>query len=172
EGPARRFRSHSPRFHANRRATQSDAVAIVFTLITRLKCRSPYPEEDDAMLENDVNGLAELDEDILTFDVTDDALERVAPDADRRIITLAYCTKDPLSCRLHRVSSNCRRRAYVRSLFPFLLRPSGALPVGHAFSDKFSSVSFCNVLLPCLCDALLPILPTQHRSAQGCRSGC
>jgi hypothetical protein len=50
------------------------------------------------MLENDVNGLAELDEDILTFDVPDDALERAAPVADRRIITLAYCTKDPLSC--------------------------------------------------------------------------
>src|SRR5262249_21759445 len=27
--PARRFRSHSPRFHANRQATQSGAVAIV-----------------------------------------------------------------------------------------------------------------------------------------------
>ena len=49
------------------------------------------------MLENDVNGLAELDEDILTFDVPDDALERAAPVADRRIMTL-YCTKDPLSC--------------------------------------------------------------------------
>jgi hypothetical protein len=48
------------------------------------------------MLENDVNGLAELDE--FTFDVPDDALERAAPVADRRIITLAYCTKDPLSC--------------------------------------------------------------------------
>jgi hypothetical protein len=59
--------------------------------------RSPYPKEDDAMLENDVNGRAELDEDILTFDVPDDALERAAPIADRRIITL-YCTKDPLSC--------------------------------------------------------------------------
>jgi hypothetical protein len=50
------------------------------------------------MLENDVNGLAELDEDILIFDVPDDALERAAPVADRRMITLAYCTKDPLSC--------------------------------------------------------------------------
>src|SRR5262249_8800352 len=29
QGPARRFRSHSPRFHANRQATQSGAVAIV-----------------------------------------------------------------------------------------------------------------------------------------------
>ena len=59
--------------------------------------RSPYPKEDDAMLENDVNGLAKLDEDILTFDVPDDALERATQIADRRIITL-YCTKDPLSC--------------------------------------------------------------------------
>jgi hypothetical protein len=49
------------------------------------------------MLEKDVNGLAELDEDILTSDVPDDALERAALVADRRIITL-YCTKDPLSC--------------------------------------------------------------------------
>jgi hypothetical protein len=48
------------------------------------------------MLEKDVNGLAELDEDILTSDVPDDALERAALVADRRIITL-YCTKDPLS---------------------------------------------------------------------------
>src|SRR5262249_8723871 len=29
QGTARRFRSHSPRFHANRLATQSDAVALV-----------------------------------------------------------------------------------------------------------------------------------------------
>jgi len=49
------------------------------------------------MLEKDVNDLAELDEDILTSDVPDDALERAAPVADRRIITL-YCTRDPLSC--------------------------------------------------------------------------
>jgi hypothetical protein len=45
------------------------------------------------MLENDVNGLAELDED----NVPDDALERAAPVTDRRVITL-YCTRDPLSC--------------------------------------------------------------------------
>jgi hypothetical protein len=59
--------------------------------------QSPYPEEDDAMLKNDVNDLAELYEDILTFDVPDDALERAAPVPDRRVITL-YCTRDPLSC--------------------------------------------------------------------------
>jgi len=39
---------------------------------------------------------------------------------------------------------------------------SRALPVGHAFSDKFSLVSFCNVLLPRLCVALFMILPTQR----------
>jgi hypothetical protein len=49
------------------------------------------------VLENDVNGLTELDEDILIFDVPDDALERAAPVADRRMITL-YCTRDALSC--------------------------------------------------------------------------
>jgi hypothetical protein len=49
------------------------------------------------MLKNDVNGRAELDGDILTFDVPDDALERAAPIADPRVITL-YCTRDPLSC--------------------------------------------------------------------------
>jgi hypothetical protein len=50
------------------------------------------------MLENDINGLIELDEDILTLDIPDDALERTAPVADRRIIITLYCTKDPLSC--------------------------------------------------------------------------
>ena len=42
------------------------------------------------MLENDVNGLAELDKDILTFDVSDDALERAAPLTDRRSLLLAH----------------------------------------------------------------------------------
>jgi hypothetical protein len=48
-------------------------------------------------MHNDTNGPAELDEDILTFDVPDDALERAAPVTDRRAITL-YCTRDALSC--------------------------------------------------------------------------
>ena len=66
---------------------------------TVLPLVSPYPEGEDAMLENDVNGLAELDEDILTFDVPDDALERTARVADRPIpIITLYCTRDPLSC--------------------------------------------------------------------------
>ena len=54
--------------------------------------RSPYPEEDDAMLENDVNGLTELDEDILTFDVPDDALERASGFAEERAMTWVYGT--------------------------------------------------------------------------------
>jgi hypothetical protein len=49
------------------------------------------------MLKNEVNDLAELGEDVLTFDVPDDALERAAPISDPRVITL-YCTRDPLSC--------------------------------------------------------------------------
>ena len=48
-------------------------------------------------MDSDVSNRAETDEDILTFDVPDDALERAAPVADRRIMTL-FCTKDPLSC--------------------------------------------------------------------------
>jgi hypothetical protein len=44
------------------------------------------------MLENNVNGLAELDEDILTFDVPDDALERAAAVADGQSVTVGYCT--------------------------------------------------------------------------------
>src|SRR5262245_4600537 len=65
-----------------------------------------------------------------------------------------------------------RTSRFADQSLPFCCRLSRALPVGHAFSDKFSSISFCNVLLPCLCDALLSILPTQPRSAQGWRSGC
>jgi len=42
--------------------------------------------------ENDVNGLAKLGEDILTFDVSDDALERAAAVADGEAVTVGYCT--------------------------------------------------------------------------------
>jgi hypothetical protein len=45
-----------------------------------------------AVPESDVNGLAKLGEDILTFDVSDDALERVAAVADGKAITIGYCT--------------------------------------------------------------------------------
>ena len=44
------------------------------------------------MSENDVNGLAELDEDFLTFDVSDEALERAAGAADCQAVTVGYCT--------------------------------------------------------------------------------
>jgi len=40
--------------------------------------------------ENDVNGLAELGEDFLTFDVSDEALERVAGVADGQAVTVGY----------------------------------------------------------------------------------
>jgi hypothetical protein len=45
-----------------------------------------------AVPENDVNGLAKLGEDILTFDISDDALERAAAVADGKAITVGYCT--------------------------------------------------------------------------------
>jgi hypothetical protein len=41
---------------------------------------------------NDVDGLNELGEDILTFDVSDDALERAAAVADGQAVTVGYCT--------------------------------------------------------------------------------
>jgi hypothetical protein len=43
-------------------------------------------------MDNDANGLAELDEDILTFDVSDDALERTAATSDGQAVTIGYCT--------------------------------------------------------------------------------
>ncbi len=50
------------------------------------------------MMDNKVSGRLEPDEDILSFDVADDALERAAAVADGRVITVAYCTQDWLSC--------------------------------------------------------------------------
>jgi hypothetical protein len=44
-----------------------------------------------------VSAQADNDEDILAFDVPDDALERAGGITDRRVITLIYCTQD-LSC--------------------------------------------------------------------------
>ena len=44
------------------------------------------------MLENDVNGLAELGEDFLTFDISDEALKRAAGVADGQAVTVGYCT--------------------------------------------------------------------------------
>jgi hypothetical protein len=43
-------------------------------------------------MDNDTMGLAELDEDILTFDVQDDALERAAAAASGQAVTIGYCT--------------------------------------------------------------------------------
>jgi hypothetical protein len=40
------------------------------------------------MPENDANGLAELGDDILTFDVSDDALERAAAVANGQAVTV------------------------------------------------------------------------------------
>jgi hypothetical protein len=71
-------------------------------LVDRVGYRPPlgltlHPWGIDAM-DNDTNGLAELDEDILTFDVPDDALERAAPVTDRRLVITLFCTRDALSC--------------------------------------------------------------------------
>jgi hypothetical protein len=86
------------------RATSAPTMIVYVVGVLSVTCGRlcnpfdpPCPGEDDAILKNDGNGLAELDEDILTFDVPDDALERAAPVAGRRIMTL-YRTKDPLSC--------------------------------------------------------------------------
>jgi hypothetical protein len=43
-------------------------------------------------MDNDTMGLAELDEDIFTFDVQDDALERAAAAASGQAVTIGYCT--------------------------------------------------------------------------------
>ena len=43
-------------------------------------------------MDNDANGLTELDEDILTFDVSDDALERTAATSDGQAVTIGHCT--------------------------------------------------------------------------------
>jgi len=49
-------------------------------------------------MDRDASGLTETDEDILTFDVPDDALERAARVADGAAITIAYCTHDWVAC--------------------------------------------------------------------------
>ena len=44
-------------------------------------------------MDNDPTGLAELDEDVPTFDVQDDALERAAAVSDGQAAhTIGYCT--------------------------------------------------------------------------------
>jgi hypothetical protein len=49
-------------------------------------------------MDSDVSNRAETDEDILTFDVPDDALERAAGVADGRAMTLVYCTHVWYNC--------------------------------------------------------------------------
>ncbi len=43
-------------------------------------------------MDDDVSGLAEADQDILTFEVPDDALERAAGETNGKITTYVYCT--------------------------------------------------------------------------------
>jgi hypothetical protein len=44
-------------------------------------------------MDNDANGLAELDDEILAFDVPDDSLERAAAVSDGKAThTIGYCT--------------------------------------------------------------------------------
>jgi hypothetical protein len=49
-------------------------------------------------MDSDVSGLARTDEDILTFDVPDDALERAAGVTDGSAMTLVYCTHVWYNC--------------------------------------------------------------------------
>jgi hypothetical protein len=45
------------------------------------------------VMDNDANGLAELDDEIFAFDVPDDALERAAAVSDGQgAHTIGYCT--------------------------------------------------------------------------------
>jgi hypothetical protein len=46
-----------------------------------------------------MDDLLELDEQILTFDIPDEALERAA-NAEQTALTLVYCTADWYSCGL------------------------------------------------------------------------
>jgi hypothetical protein len=48
-------------------------------------------------MDNEARSLNEPDDDILTVDVPDEALERAAAVADGRVLTLIACTQD-LSC--------------------------------------------------------------------------
>ena len=45
------------------------------------------------MLENAANSPTKADEDFLTFDVPDDALERTAAPAGGQAITVGFCTQ-------------------------------------------------------------------------------
>jgi hypothetical protein len=43
-------------------------------------------------MDNDERGRTELDEDMLTSDVPDDALERLAAVTDGQVVTVGHCT--------------------------------------------------------------------------------
>ena len=43
-------------------------------------------------MANDITGLAKLDEDIFTFDISDDVLERAAAFTGGQAITIGHCT--------------------------------------------------------------------------------
>ena len=43
-------------------------------------------------MDNEASDLAQLDEDILTFDVQDDALERAGAVSGGQAVTIGYCT--------------------------------------------------------------------------------
>jgi hypothetical protein len=49
-------------------------------------------------MDSDVICLVETDENILTFDVPDDALERAACVGGGAALTIAYCTRDWMAC--------------------------------------------------------------------------
>ena len=50
-------------------------------------------------MDNEVTREAEADQKILTFDVSDDALERAAS-AEQNAFTMLYCTNDWYNCGL------------------------------------------------------------------------
>jgi hypothetical protein len=49
-------------------------------------------------MDSDVESLVEADENILTFDVPDHALERAACVSGGAALTIAYCTRDWMAC--------------------------------------------------------------------------
>jgi hypothetical protein len=49
-------------------------------------------------MDRDIADQAEIDQDILTLDVPDDALERVAASAEPRALTWMYCTHVWYNC--------------------------------------------------------------------------
>jgi hypothetical protein len=52
--------------------------------------------EGVSAMNDHTNGLTDHDEDILTFDVQDDAPERAAAASNDQAVTIGYCTHWPL----------------------------------------------------------------------------